>query len=544
MAELMTPSEFLNFIVEEVSNHRKTSKVKPDFFDSVSIAQACLEPGYGTSDLYLAFNNAFGYKAKKGEWSGKVAGDYKSDEHINGVKVKDVPSDFRAYDSVADSVKDHANMMTSRGASYIKVYDKAINAKTPQEQAHALTNTYATDPKYGDKLIEIMDAYDLYKYDKEESGKMAYIQLDVGHGSDTWRNGGGKGVSTGGKVYEEHSFNSIVGIKLKALLEKAGHKVKVTYGPQQPNSPEKSLSSRSSFANSNKVDLFVSIHANWVGTFMNSTNGIAVFYDGYISGSQRLIKSKNLAQKMMKRFKAQGQAIYTGGMGDGAGSIPSYSGSWTDFHVNRVTQMPSVLAELGFMSGNRDFDKIFGSQQATYTDQMAQGMADAINEYFGIEVEPVDITNPQGMKTSPMKPYKEPEQPFTANKVGDKVTLAVNFQWADLPKTELLRSFRYDELVGSTDEIVEVKNISDMPNRNHSNLAYKLKGYNSWILEEYLVEAKRDWKDGIVDVPEEELPEYVDNKEYDIYEFEKGYVAILKTEPGKPVKDKPEEPNE
>ena len=160
--------EFINYIVELL----KKSKVKQsDFFHSVTIAQACLETGYGRSDLFVGFNNAFGYKAKEGEWDGKTVDDFPSDEEIDGVKVEDVESDFRWYDTVQESVDDHANMMTSRGSYYVKRYQKAITATTPHQQAHALTNVYATDSDYGDKLTDIIDLYNLTRFDGIAGGK-------------------------------------------------------------------------------------------------------------------------------------------------------------------------------------------------------------------------------------------------------------------------------------------------------------------------------------------------------------------------------------
>ena len=154
----MNKEQFIKYIAD------MAVKTPSDFFNSITIAQACLESGWGTSVLYKAFNNSFGYKAKKGEWNGKVAGDYKSDEEVNGVLIKAVPSDFRAYDSVLDSVKDHAYMM-SRTPYYADYYKDAINAKTPEAQAKALTEKYAGDSKYDVKLMDIINAYGLKKYD-------------------------------------------------------------------------------------------------------------------------------------------------------------------------------------------------------------------------------------------------------------------------------------------------------------------------------------------------------------------------------------------
>lgn len=168
----MTSNEFVNYIVKLVKDYRKTATKEPDFFDSITIAQAIHETGYGTSELYTDFNNAFGYKAKivngVPEWDGKVAENYKSDEEVDGVVYKDVESDFRWYDSVEESVADHANMMTRLNGRYLSTYRKALDAKTPKEQARALTGSYAGDSRYAKKLIEVMDEWNLHQYDKGE----------------------------------------------------------------------------------------------------------------------------------------------------------------------------------------------------------------------------------------------------------------------------------------------------------------------------------------------------------------------------------------
>lgn len=162
--------DFINFI------GRLVVKYPGDFFNSVAIAQACLETGFGKGNLidrdvdpYLHGNNAFGYKAKDGEWQGEVL-PIDSKEELEDGTVIIKRSNFRKYPSVEESVKDHAKMM-SRTSSYANHYKEAINAKTPEEQAMALSRTYATDSKYGEKLIEIINYYGLKAWDKLKKGK-------------------------------------------------------------------------------------------------------------------------------------------------------------------------------------------------------------------------------------------------------------------------------------------------------------------------------------------------------------------------------------
>lgn len=159
-------------------------------------------------------------------------------------------------------------------------------------------------------------------------------------------------------------------------------------GVQQPFSNDTSLTSRSNKFNALNVDILISVHANAVGN--PNVNGICSFYDGY-SNVEDKINSLKLSQLIMNEIRKQGHAIYTGEMGDGKGSIPSYVGSWTDFHMNRMTTMPSVLLELGFMTGDKDFHNIFGANQERYTTQMAEAIAKGVVAYFGGKTENIKV---------------------------------------------------------------------------------------------------------------------------------------------------------
>src|SRR5699024_2325304 len=55
----------------------------------------------------------------------------------------------------------------------------------------------------------------------------------------------------------------------------------------------------------------------------------------------------------------------------GNGLHASKPGSWTNLHICRETNMTAVLVENGFMTGNKDFDLVFGSKQGQYVKDMA-----------------------------------------------------------------------------------------------------------------------------------------------------------------------------
>jgi flagellum-specific peptidoglycan hydrolase FlgJ len=71
-------------------------------------------------------------------------------------------SAFRAYASLTDSLTDHDLLLetTSRYASAMRA------AQDPKQFATLLAKAgYATDPAYADKLIALMDRYNLYQLD-------------------------------------------------------------------------------------------------------------------------------------------------------------------------------------------------------------------------------------------------------------------------------------------------------------------------------------------------------------------------------------------
>jgi peptidoglycan hydrolase FlgJ len=118
------------------------------------IGQAALESGWGRREILMAdgsnSHNLFGIKAGA-DWKGKVA-EVRTTEYHNGVASKPKEK-FRAYDSYADSFRDYARLL-SDNPRYAKVLEQG---ESIQGFAHALQNAgYATDPKYADKLVQVI----------------------------------------------------------------------------------------------------------------------------------------------------------------------------------------------------------------------------------------------------------------------------------------------------------------------------------------------------------------------------------------------------
>ena len=122
--------------------------------------------------------------------------------------------------------------------------------------------------------------------------------------------------------------------------------------------------------------------------------------------------------------------------------------------------------------------------------KVLQMTVDYLSVLNGAKPQPLNH-NPQGLETTKVSAYKATELPFKQIKVGETVILSKGFLWYDPIKNVLMLSKRQKQLELPKDKIVEVK---DIPDVNHSRYAYRLEKYNSWILEEYLLEPKSDWE--------------------------------------------------
>ena len=122
---------------------------------SITLAQGVFESGAGKSELARRANNHFGIKCHN--WDGRRS--YHDDDESNEC--------FRAYDSAYESYEDHSKFLVNG-----KRYSSLFNLKVTDYKGWARglkAAGYATNPIYADKLIEIIQLYKLYEYDKATS---------------------------------------------------------------------------------------------------------------------------------------------------------------------------------------------------------------------------------------------------------------------------------------------------------------------------------------------------------------------------------------
>ncbi|UKL30017.1 N-acetylmuramoyl-L-alanine amidase protein [Bacillus phage PK2] len=216
------------------------------------------------------------------------------------------------------------------------------------------------------------------------------VGVDIGHGENTYETGGGKGVKKNGKVYEEHHFNSKVGLRVDKRLKDHGFD---TVMAQPAFKNDVSLTARTNKYNAVPVDIVVSIHAN---AGVKSANGACVFY------WHTSPEGKRLAQAIADNFKADVDGVGLHGNGLHA----SMRGSWTNLHMVRETDMVAVLVECGFMTNDNDFEYIFGKHQDKYVSQVAEAIVKAVCEYFGVKYQPEGKDAPVVAPVAPKGDYK------------------------------------------------------------------------------------------------------------------------------------------
>ena len=119
---------------------------------SITLAQGVFESAAGRSRLATVANNHFGIKAGS-TWTGPVV--YADD---------DAPSErFRKYRSVAESYEDHSLFLV-RNKRYAGLF--RLSRRDYKGWARGLKSAgYATNPRYAEQLINIIEAYRLDRYD-------------------------------------------------------------------------------------------------------------------------------------------------------------------------------------------------------------------------------------------------------------------------------------------------------------------------------------------------------------------------------------------
>ena len=149
--------------IEQIANAAIAIANKYDLYPSVMMAQAILESGWGQSGLSINDNNYFGVK---GSYDGQSV-DVPTQEW-NGYQMVTINDYFKKYPNAEASFEDYAKVFT--GSAWARNFYRGVfrkNAPTYQDATAWLTGRYATDPNYNIKLNQLIQEYDLSRFDQE-----------------------------------------------------------------------------------------------------------------------------------------------------------------------------------------------------------------------------------------------------------------------------------------------------------------------------------------------------------------------------------------
>ena len=159
----MTNQEFIDQVAVYV---KKYAAIFGICVHSPIIAQAILESGYGKSKLAATYHNYFGLKCGT-KWTGKSVNMNTQEEYEPGT-LTTIADNFRVFDSMEEGVKGYfefihlSRYQNLKGITDPKTYLETIKA-----------DGYATSSTYVQNNMNLVEQYELTKYDSGKSDNMS-----------------------------------------------------------------------------------------------------------------------------------------------------------------------------------------------------------------------------------------------------------------------------------------------------------------------------------------------------------------------------------
>ena len=165
----MKKEEFIQKIAGYVKKYVAAYEIK---VCSPIIAQAILESGWGESRLAKDYHNYFGLKCGT-KWQGKSVNLATWEEYEAGTAT--VISDyFRVFDNMEEGVKGYFELLQ------LPRYQNLKGITEPGRYLETIwADGYATSSVYVQKNMELIEQYQLMKYDENASGRSAQDVLNV-----------------------------------------------------------------------------------------------------------------------------------------------------------------------------------------------------------------------------------------------------------------------------------------------------------------------------------------------------------------------------
>lgn len=131
---------------------------------SITLAQGLLESASGNSTLATEANNHFGIKCNV-DWTGPTI-----------LKDDDAAGEcFRVYENAEQSYRDHSEFL--KRTRYSSLFQ--LDRNDYKGWAYGLKRAgYATNPKYADLLIDLIQRYGLDQFDRAESTAIAQVKRE------------------------------------------------------------------------------------------------------------------------------------------------------------------------------------------------------------------------------------------------------------------------------------------------------------------------------------------------------------------------------
>ncbi len=156
-SEDLTTEKFISLVGESA----RTIAAENDLYASVMIAQAILESASGNSTLAQApNNNLFGIK---GTYHGNSVQLPTREDDGTGATYT-IMSDFRQYETVDESLSDYADLLSNSMGDFYAGARKS-NSDSFVDACDFLVGRYATDIFYSEKLQDLIETYDLTRFD-------------------------------------------------------------------------------------------------------------------------------------------------------------------------------------------------------------------------------------------------------------------------------------------------------------------------------------------------------------------------------------------
>ena len=189
------------------------------------------------------------------------------------------------------------------------------------------------------------------------------IVIDPGHG--------GSDLGRHDTQLEEKALNLKTALMVRNELARRGYKVVMTRG----RDVAVPLEQRAALANRVRADLFVSIHYN--AAPQPTAEGIEVFYYAKAESKRRAASKKLATMALDKLIRATGAV--SRGVKDG------------NYCVIRQTEMPAILIEGGFMTHQKESQKI---TELAYQKKIALAIAEAIDIYAKEQIPQLRFGSP------------------------------------------------------------------------------------------------------------------------------------------------------